>query len=210
MQNEHLPNSPQNGGHFSELLKSFSASLPGETANIGMIIHFMGDRSFGALLLVLALPMALPIPAPGISVAFGIPLILISAQLLLGRRHAWLPARLDTHTITRKELESFVAYAVPKLCILESIARPRVHWMTQDWILRLTGAVCLLLALIITLPIPFGHMVPGAAISLLALGLIEHDGLAMALGLIVSLLALIVVTIASFSIATALYRWIIA
>jgi hypothetical protein len=113
-------------------------------------------------------------------------------------------------TRTRSPVKNFVAYAVPKLCILESIARPRVHWMTQDWILRLTGAVCLLLALIITLPIPFGHMIPGAAISLLALGLIEHDGLAMALGLIVSLLALIVVTIASFSIATALYRWIIA
>ena len=45
----------------------------------------------GALLLILALPMWLPIPAPGISVAFGVPLILVSAQLLVGRRFAWLP-----------------------------------------------------------------------------------------------------------------------
>jgi hypothetical protein len=56
--------------------------------------------------------------------------------------------------------------------------------------------MCLVLALIITLPIPLGHLVPGAAISLMALGLIEHDGLMIIAGFLIGGLALLVVTFA--------------
>jgi hypothetical protein len=52
--------------------------------------------------------MALPIPTAGISVVFGVPLILISTQLLLGRRCAWLPARLTRRSVTRTDLTAFV------------------------------------------------------------------------------------------------------
>jgi hypothetical protein len=48
-----------------------------------------------------------------------------------------------------------------------------------------------------TLPIPLGHMVPGAAISFLALGLIERDGLAVGVGLITATLGLAIVALAS-------------
>jgi hypothetical protein len=50
------------------------------------IMRFMGRRSIGGYLLFLAVPMALPIPAPGLSVLFAVPVILVSAQRLLGRR----------------------------------------------------------------------------------------------------------------------------
>jgi hypothetical protein len=74
--------------HLSTELEAFARLVVTERVDLGTISPFMGRRSIGALLLVLALPMALPIPAPGISVAFGVPLILISAQLLVGRRSA--------------------------------------------------------------------------------------------------------------------------
>ena len=64
------------------------------------------------------------------------------------------------------------------------------------------GAICLVLAIIITLPVPLGHMLPGAAISLLALGLLERDGLAIGIGLATAGLAFVVVAIASNHIAT--------
>ncbi len=198
---------PFRSGHFSDALALFAANATTERVDLGTIIQFMGRRSIGALLLVLALPMALPIPAPGVSVIFGIPLILISGQLLLGRRHAWLPERLARRSISRVDFVIFVNQALPTLHFLERIVRPRLDWMAGDWVLIPVGAICLLLAIIITLPIPLGHMVPGAAISFLAVGVIERDGLAIGLGAVTAILGLAIVTVASASIATALRTW---
>jgi hypothetical protein len=55
---------------------------------------------------------------------------------------------------------------------------------------------CLVLAIIITLPVPLGHVVPGTAISVLALGLIERDGVAIALGMLTAVLGLLIVIFA--------------
>jgi hypothetical protein len=84
---------------LSDLLKRQAAMVTSERVTLRDMAEFLGDRSIGGLLLVLALPMALPVPAPGISVIFGVPLIVISAQLALGYRR--LPARLAQRSISR-------------------------------------------------------------------------------------------------------------
>lgn len=66
------------------------------------------------------------------------------------------------------------------------------------------GAICLVLAVIITLPVPFGNIVPGAAISVLALGLIERDGLAIGFGLLIAVLGLSLVAFASANLVAVL------
>lgn len=182
-------------------------SVTTERVDLGTISQFMGRRSIGALLLVLALPMALPIPAPGISVVFGVPLILVSAQLLLGRRSAWLPVRIARRSIARIDFIAFISRALPTVRALERLVRPRLRWMAGDWAMIPVGAICVVLAVIITLPIPFGHMVPGAAISVLALGLIERDGLAIGIGLLAALLGLTIITLASTNLVAALRAW---
>lgn len=193
---------------FSDALEAFAASVTTERLDIGTINRMMGQRSIAALLLVLALPMALPVPMPGISAAFGVPLIVISAQLLMGRRQAWLPSRFDRYSIARADLVAIVGRALPMLRSLERIVRPRVQWMAGPWMMAPIGAVCLLLAVIITLPVPFGNVVPGAAMSALALGLIERDGLAVALGLAIALLGLAIISVASASLVAALRAWL--
>jgi hypothetical protein len=208
-QSRGLAEAHDESGHFSDALALFAATVRSERVGLGMIIEFMGQRSIGTLLLVLALPMALPIPTPGLSVVFGVPLIFISAQLLLGRRRVWLPARLARRSIARTDFVSVVERVLPTLHFLERLVRPRIQWMAGDWAVVPVGAICLLLAVIITLPIPLGHVVPGAAIAVLALGLIERDGLAIALGLTVAALGLLVVTIASTSLAGAVRAWLL-
>ena len=56
---------------------------------------------------------------------------------------------------------------------------------------------------IITLPVPLGHHVPGAAISVMALGLIEQDGLAILAGLLIGGIALLVVGFAMIGLMAA-------
>jgi hypothetical protein len=188
------------GVRFSDALRSFASNISADRVDLATIAECMGRRSIGALLLILALPMVLPIPAPGISVLFGVPLILVSGQLLIGRRRAWLPTRLARQSISRSEFLALVERAVPALRRFERVVRPRVAWLAGDWAMSPVGAVCLVLAVIITLPVPLGHMLPGAAICVLALGLLERDGLIIGLGLAIAVIALIVVGIASHTV----------
>jgi hypothetical protein len=122
--------------------------------------EFLGDRSIGGLLLVLALPMAPPVPAPGISVLFGVPMIVISAQLALGYRRAWLPAGLARRSVPRSTFLTIVDRILPTLRRLERIVRPRAGWLASRWATVPVGVICLVLAIIITLPVPLGHVVP--------------------------------------------------
>lgn len=186
----------------------FAASVTAERLEYAEINRFLGRRSLCGLLLLLALPMAMPIPAPGVAVIFGLPLILVSFQLMRGQRHAWLPARLARRSIARTDFIAVVARALPALRRLERVMRPRLSWLAGDWMMPPVGAVCLMLAIVITLPIPFGHMLPGAAIAVLALGVIERDGLAIAVGLIAACLGLAVAAAALAGLAAGLRIWL--
>lgn len=196
------------GSHLSSLLEAFVGTLDTERIALGTISDFMGRRSIGALLFILASPMALPIPAPGISVLFGIPMMLIAGELLIGRRTAWLPARLASRSVARVELVGFIMKALPRLRVLERMIRPRVGWLAADWAMIPVGAVCLVLAIVIALPIPLGHMVPGSAICVMALGLMERDGLAIAFGLLLAAIGVTIVILASMGVASLLWGWI--
>ncbi len=193
--------------HLSSELESLAQS-DWERSDLESLSRRLGHRSIGAVLLVLALPMVIPVPAPGISVLFGLPLILVSAQLMLGRRSLWLPRRLGQRSVARADFRALVQKSLPALRSVERGLRPRLRGMTGDWAMIPVGAACLVLSLIIALPIPLGHLIPGAAISVIALGVIERDGLAVAAGLVVAMIALVVVTLASAGLIATLHTWL--
>ena len=192
---------------LSDLLIRQAATVTSEHVTLEDMAEFLGDRSIGGFLLVLALPMALPVPAPGISVLFGVPMIVISVQLALWYRRAWLPARLARRSIPRSTFLTIVDRILPTLRPLERIVRPRAGWLAGPWARVPVGIICLVLAIIITLPVPLGHVVPGTAISVLALGLIERDGIAIALGLVTAVFGLLIVIFASAGILSAARLW---
>ena len=125
--------------------------------------------------------MMLPVPMPEISVRFGVPLMIISAQLAVGRRRAWLPAFILRRSIARADYMALVARMQPAVGRFERLVRPRAPWLASDWTKVPVVAICFVLAAIITLPIPLGHLAPGTAICLLALGLMERDGVVLGL-----------------------------
>src|SRR5262249_44302441 len=88
-------------GRFSDELRRLAARLEGERIHLGSLEACLGRESIAGLLLILSLPLLLPIPAPGISVVVGIPLVLVSGQLLAGRRYAWLPVSIARRSVKR-------------------------------------------------------------------------------------------------------------
>jgi len=63
--------------------------------------------------------------------------------------------------------------------------------------------------MIITLPVPLGHVALGTAICLLALGLMEHDRVVIGVELVAAALALVIVTVASAVAVNAVHHWFI-
>jgi hypothetical protein len=67
---------------------------------------------------------------------------------------------------------------------IERLTRPRLPLLTGDVADTFTGLVCVMLALIMALPIPFGDALPGIALVLFALGMMQRDGVAILLGVV--------------------------
>ena len=204
---------PDPGHHdargLSELLAEHARTVRSERVSLADIADVLGTRSIGAWLLILASPMVLPVPAPGISVLFGVPLMIISAQLALGGRRAWLPAVILRQSMARKDYVALMVHVQPAVEHFERIVRPRALWLANDWAKIPIGLTCLVLAMIITLPIPLGHVAPGTAICLLALGFMERDGVVIGIGFVAAVLALVIVTLASAGAVNALHHWFI-
>lgn len=139
------------------------------------------DRALAALLLVFALPNVLPTP-PGLSTLLGAPLLFLSAQLMLGRR-PWLPRLIAERSMPREHFALLIRRAGPWLARAERGLRPRLGGLARPPLEYAIGALCLLLSTILFLPIPLGNMLPALAICLLALGVLERDGLWVLAGL---------------------------
>jgi hypothetical protein len=75
-----------------------------QQTSLGAIFETVGTRSFGPLLVVCGLLAISPLSGvPGVPTTIGILVVLIAAQLLIGRHHFWLPrwllSRCVSHTI---------------------------------------------------------------------------------------------------------------
>lgn len=147
------------------------------------------SRAWGGLLFIFAAINVLPLP-PGTSVFFAIPLIIVSAQMVIGRASPWFPARIDRRGVRKSELERLVAKMHGFEARIERVFKPRLAKLTGPTATRLIGLACLFLALLAAIPIPLFHMAPAAAILLFGLALIYRDGAVVIAAAIAGLLSL--------------------
>lgn len=167
----------------SVMLRQFTSAFQGEQIRLADITEGLGKRSFGLLLLLLALPHAIPLPAiPGMSTLLALPLILVALQMLMGMPAPWLPGWLAEKPVRRQTLTAVLDRSLPWLERIERGLHPRLLVVSGRVGERVLGACCLLLACVIAMPIPFGNWLPGMGITLMALGLIERDGLVIVVG----------------------------
>jgi hypothetical protein len=183
---------------FSEVLNDL-ARRPSPTISIGDVLNAFGDRAFGALMLLFAAPNLLPLP-PGMSAVLGAPLLFVTAQLMLGRPSLWMPRLICERSISRDFFILLTAKLSPVLQRAERFLRPRLGMLFHPLPERIVGAACLLLAVILLLPIPFGNIPPAFAIAAFALGILERDGLATLVGWLASMGSLLILAAISSAI----------
>ncbi|WGD29901.1 exopolysaccharide biosynthesis protein [Ancylobacter sp. WKF20] len=160
---------------LSDVLSRIANDTSRERIAVGDLLHAMQERAFGPLMLIFALPNVLPTP-PGTSTILGAPLIFLTAQLALGMQ-PWLPGVIAGRSIARSDFASFIDKAVPWLAKAERLLQPRFGALAHPPAEYVIGIMCFVLAIVLVLPIPLGNMLPALAICILALGILERDGI---------------------------------
>ncbi|NEQ67668.1 MAG: exopolysaccharide biosynthesis protein [Symploca sp. SIO2D2] len=171
------------------------------------ILSLAGERIFGFLFVIIALPSALPVPAPGYSVPFGFVLLLLAIQLITGARRPWLPQRMMNHAIKLETVQGFVKAGIPWLKRLEAIARPRFTYICTSLPGRVViGVAIALMSISMMIFLPLTNTLPAIGIFITSFGLIEDDGAISLAGLVVCLMgALLTTSILIFGV-TAVYQ----
>lgn len=182
------PADPLNGDKISAILKALPDRFYMPTLTIGALSHAFSGRAYGMLLLVLALPNLIPIPAPGLSAIVGAPLILVSLQMLLGLASPWLPHGIARRSLKTEQLRHICRRVVPVIETLELVTSPRLTYLAKPPVDRLIALICVVLSLMIMMPIPFGNAIPALAICFFAIGILQRDGLFIIAGLLVAML----------------------
>lgn len=198
---ERFPRKPRRA-HLSEILRGISTDETRERVSVGDLVAAMDDRAFGALMLIFALPNALPTP-PGTSAILGAPLVFLSAQMALGKR-PWLPRFIAARSMARADFAVLVDRLGPWLARAERLLKPRLSQLTVKPAEYAVGFLCFVLAIVLILPIPLGNMLPAFTISLFAFGILGRDGVWVVAGFISTILSLTVVAGVVFALTKAL------
>ncbi|WP_341757562.1 exopolysaccharide biosynthesis protein [Candidatus Tisiphia endosymbiont of Ditula angustiorana] len=153
----------------------------------------------GLLLMILffAIPVAIPLPyPPGFTTIVGIPLMILSMQMLLGFRQVSLPSKINNYQISNGILINISDKIVPKIKFVEKYIRPRFSFAASIYCEQFIGLISLICSIAISIPLPLTNAIPALGITIMALGLLNRDGLTIVLGFITSIVGLIIAFIA--------------
>ena len=172
----------------SALLKKVLDELTDETIRVGSLLYKLRKRSFGGVFLLLATLSLLP----GISIIAGFMIIIPALQMIIGYRAPLLPRFLRERRISVAKIRKLGNKAVPWIEKIEHYIKPRWLGLTSPAMLFLVGITIMMLAIVITIPLPLSNLAPAITVICLAFGLLERDGLLIFIGLIFGTIALTV------------------
>lgn len=186
-----IPRERRHARRLSQLFTQLAEDAQ-DRVTMGNIRDALGTRSFAALLVLFAAFNLLPLP-PGTSAVLGVPLLIVSAQMMFGSKRVWLPGFVSEKSLSAEQFRAIMERVIPRLKQLECYVKPRYwpFWRRRGD--RVIGVVAFLLAVVVTLPIPLGNWLPAFSTALLGLALSERDGILLAVGSAVGVAALSVV-----------------
>ena len=143
---------------------------------LGEVLDKAGDRGYGFLLILLAIPAFIPILPPGTSGVLGALMSIVALQMLFGLKQPWFPKRWRNKVLSPKVVQALQTRGVAILRQIERVSHPRGRRLTRNGvILRLSALVVIALALVLSSPMPFMNTLPALGVLLIGVGLANHD-----------------------------------
>jgi len=181
----------------SILLQQLHDEVPADRFTLGWLMHSLHKRSFGIIMLLLALVAI----APGLSIIAGILLMIPAFQMIAGKPAPVFPRRIAAHPLPTTYLAAVLQRSVPVLRYLEHVIHPR--WRTPVGVTKRTvGAVVFMLSTtLVVVPIPLSNVVPALVIALLSLAYLQEDGVLLIIALLTAVITLSAAAAAVWGIA---------
>ena len=192
---------------ISRRLTQLAEDAPNDTVTLDWILGQLHERAFGLFLLVLALPCCIPF-LYGIPQIVALPLMFVAAQILLGRTTPWLPQKLGAREVSKEGLHGLADRARPWLERIEAVSRPRLTALTRPPIDRLVGAALVLFSASILVPLPGTNTVPGFAVVVVSMGLLQRDGILVLLGTLLGTAWIASLVFAGATLASLIKGWL--
>jgi hypothetical protein len=143
---------------------------------LGEVLDRAGDRGYGFLLILLAIPAFIPVLPPGTSGVLGALMTLVALQMLIGLRQPWFPRRWRQKILAPRTVQALQTRGVALLRKIEKVSHPRGRRFTRNGlILRLSAIIVIGLALVLSSPMPFMNTLPALGVLLIGIGLANHD-----------------------------------
>lgn len=174
----------------SDMLGETIDRIRGRSVTLRELIAAIGEQGLLLLCALLCLPFLIPVSVPGVSTVFGGAIILIGVAVTLNRM-PWLPKKILDKEMDTDKLIPALQKGVKLVSRIDPYVKPRLTGLTQTGLMaRFNGLVLIFSAALLMAPlgpIPFSNTLPGVAILLLAIGMVQRDGVFVLLGYLFNL-----------------------
>ncbi len=163
---------------------------------LGEVLDRAGDRGYGFLLILLAIPAFIPVLPPGTSGVLGALMTLVALQMLLGLKQPWFPRRWRAKVLSPKVVAALQTRGVALLRKIEKVSHPRGRRLTRNGlILRLSAIIVIGLALVLSSPMPFMNTLPALGVLLIGVGLANRDSYLLGAGWLVGVVVALIMAL---------------
>ena len=179
---------------LSQNLRAIIAAPPppgGLTLNT--LFVWTGGRGFFLFIVLLCLPFLLPASIPGLSTPLGMVVVVLALRLAFGRP-LQLPAWMGEKPLPPRFRQALAGGARVLGAIERLLVRPRhTAWMRWRSVRCVNGLMMAFMGFYLALPlaIPFTNFLPAYGVLLLALSMMEDDGVLIWVGHAVSVSAVV-------------------
>ncbi len=171
---------------FSEQLEAWLKDhSPKTLANLESVF---AEKSFAFIILILMAIPALPIPTGGLTHIFEIIVMVLSVELIIGRRVIWIPKKWRNLKISSKTETKLLPALTKRVKWLEHYSKPRLSGLLNDPnFLRVSGLVIFVLTFGALVAPPFSWLdtLPALGVVIVSLSLILEDALLYVIGCLI-------------------------
>lgn len=154
---------------------------------VSQIVERFGGRGFGPFLLLPALIEISPVGGiPGLPTALAAIIIIVAAQIIIGREHLWLPEFINRRSVSSNKVRKAVGKLRPLARWLDRWFHGRLPLLVSAPFVKVAAVVVILNC--VSVPfleiIPFASTIPMAVVIAFGLAMTVRDGVLMAMAFV--------------------------
>jgi hypothetical protein len=178
---------PVRGVSLSTVFRLLEEESHEHPITIRRMLQHLAGRGYPAVIALFSIPAIIPF----IALPMGFVLAFSGLRMALARK-LWMPARVQDYQLPQERVVEMVHKASAICLRIERYLKPRYSGVClHPWSHQLHGLLIACIALMLPLPIPGTNWLYALPILLIGLGLMENDGLVVALGDFFGILALL-------------------